>query len=235
MIIRRKFSLLICDMAGTIIQENGIVYKALASSLEKVGCSIDGAMMKNWKGMGKKQVITDTIQKYNASHSLIHEAEDHFKNELKNMYFESDEICLVDSGIPDYFNDLQMQGVKIGLNTGYSKDIQDLLIKKFNLDECINSYVSSYDVKHSRPYPAMIHKLMDINGVCKAQSVIKVGDTLTDIWEAENAGCELAVGVLSGACSRDDFTKVSNTLGIKCLIADKITNVKFEIPSDFLL
>ena len=49
-----------------------------------------------------------------------------------------------------------------------------------------------------RPYPYMIYKNMEALGVMSADSVIKVGDTVSDIREGKNAGV-MTVGVIEGS------------------------------------
>merc|ERR1711997_1323310 len=99
-------------------------------------------------------------------------------------------------------------GVKIGLDTGYPEEIQELLVKKLKFDDAtsdayVDSYISSYTVREGRPYPYMIHRLMERTGVMNVRNVCKVGDSVRDIEEGKNAGCGLVVGVLSGADSAD--------------------------------
>ena len=67
------------------------------------------------------------------------------------------------------------------------------------MDELIDMYISSEEVKYGRPYPYMIYHLMEKCGIQNPKSVIKFGDTKNDILEGLNAQCLASVGVLSGA------------------------------------
>ena len=100
---------------------------------------------------------------------------------------------------------LRRKDIKIALNTGYSKDIQENLIRKFNLNDCIDDYISSQDVIKGRPKPFMIHELMKRNNIESSRNVVKVGDTKNDILEGIYSKCGLTVGVLSGNSSRYDL------------------------------
>ena len=73
------------------------------------------------------------------------------------------------------------------------------------MEEFIDSYVSSQDVEHARPYPFMIYKLMEMNKIASPDQVIKVGDTSNDILEGLNAGCYKSIGVLTGAETREEL------------------------------
>ena len=66
-------------------------------------------------------------------------------------------------------------------------------------DKILDSYISSYDVSEGRPYPYMIHQLIERVGVADVRRVCKIGDPCRDIEMGKNAGCGLVIGVLSGA------------------------------------
>ena len=120
--------------------------------------------------------------------------------ELENEYFQKSKITLI-PGVLNTFDRLRFSGVKIALNSGYPKDLQKKIIQYFNLEDHIDSYISSEDVRFGRPYPYMIYNLMERHGIESAKSVAKIGDTLTDCNESKNAGCGLTIGVLTGADS----------------------------------
>ena len=125
---------------------------------------------------------------------------------LKKEYTENPNVVLINENLPHFFNALRDNDIKITLNTGYNRDIQKLLIDKFNLDDCIDDYISSQEVSRGRPYPFMINKLMLKQNIKDPQSVIKVGDTIADIIEGKNANCK-TVGVLSGSSTKNNLQK----------------------------
>ena len=69
-------------------------------------------------------------------------------------------------------NTLRDKDKKIALNTGYNKEIQNILIDKFNLNKCFDDYISSEEVKVGRPYPYMIYNLMERNNIKNIDQVI---------------------------------------------------------------
>ena len=104
----------------------------------------------------------------------------------------------MDEKIFDLFDVLRINGIKVTLNTGYPKNIQNKIIQKFNLDLHVDDYISSEEVVFGRPYPYMIYNLMERNYVINPNNVIKIGDTINDIKEGKNANCGMTIGVLSG-------------------------------------
>ena len=60
----RGISLMVCDMAGTVINEGGIVYKTLFNTLKNNDIPVQENEMKNWHGLQKIEVIDNMIDKY---------------------------------------------------------------------------------------------------------------------------------------------------------------------------
>ena len=104
-----------------------------------------------------------------------------FDSNLKNRYFDNSNITLIDSKLPALFNSLREKNIKIALNTGYSKEIQGAIINKLRMNDFIDTYISSEEVKYGRPYPYMIYHLMEKYNIQNPKSVIKFGDTRNDI------------------------------------------------------
>ena len=211
--------LLVCDMAGTIINEKGIVYKTMLDTLRKIGIEKE---LSWWQGMDKCEAIIKTINcfhKGNNHEELRYELCENFEKNLESAYFSSDlNISLIDDNIPYYFNKLREQDFKVALNTGYNRKIQKHIIDKLNLSDCIDDYISSQDVYRGRPEPHMIHELMRRNDIKSSYDVIKAGDTKNDIMEGITAKCGLTIGVLSGSGGRNDL------LGAN-IITNKLTDV----------
>jgi phosphoglycolate phosphatase-like HAD superfamily hydrolase len=79
------------------------------------------------------------------------------------------------------------------------------------------------DVAAGRPAPYMVHLLMHKLEVDDVRAVAKAGDTERDIGEALHAGCEQAIGVLSGADSADALRACGATA-----IVENITRLRLS-------
>merc|ERR1711957_555587 len=143
---------------------------------------------------------------------------DTFMNSIDEAYFdEASTIGPIDVGLFGYFRQLQDGGMKIGLDTGYPKHIQEGLVKRLGFDKVVDGYVSSYEVAEGRPYPFMIYRLMEELRIEDVRRVAKVGDSVRDIEEGLNAGCGLVVGVLSGADSAEDLMAAGAHVIARCV------------------
>ena len=207
-IVYNNVKLLVFDMAGTTVNENGIVYQTLYDTIKNFGLNISQKEISNWHGKNKYEVLNHFLTNdNNVSLELIDDLRgqlySNFDNNLKERYFNSSNIELIDPELPELFQRIQEKNIKIALNTGYSQEIQESIIRKLNMNEFVDDYISSDLVKMGRPYPYMIYNLMERNNIECVQSVMKFGDTQNDILEGINAGCLASIGVLSGADNQE--------------------------------
>jgi phosphonatase-like hydrolase len=96
------------------------------------------------------------------------------------------------------FRTLRSHGIRVALDTGFDRQIVDVLIGRLGWEEEVDATAASDEVPHGRPFPDLIFKLMEILGVESAANVVKVGDTPSDLQEGTAAGCGMVIGVTSG-------------------------------------
>lgn len=94
---------------------------------------------------------------------------------------------------------LRGMGILIGSTTGYTQEMMDIVIPSaaeqgYKVDNC----VTSDNLPAGRPYPYMIYKNMCDLAIPSRFSVLKYGDTISDIKEGVNAGV-WSVGVILGS------------------------------------
>ena len=238
----RGISLMVCDMAGTVINEGGVVYKTLYNTLKNNDVPVKATEISDWHGLQKEEVIDSMINKYLSGPTINPDSKtlkklrqiknycyDEFEKNLKEEYFgEYSKIELIDPNLPTFFNRLRFNGVKIALNTGYNRTLQRDIINHLQMEDYIDDFISSEDVKMGRPAPYMIHRLMERHDIMNVKYVAKVGDTRNDILEGKNAGCGINIGVLTGVGNADNLSDAD-------LLVDKITNIDMIIEDGFFL
>src|SRR5262249_37385904 len=116
-------------------------------------------------------------------------------------------------GLLDTVAELRKRGIKIGTTTGYFRQAAEVVFAEARVqgyEPDLN--VLPDDVPAGRPYPWMIFRLMEELEVYPPAAVVKIGDTIHDIYEGLNAGA-WSVGVLqSGSevgCSEADLAALS--------------------------
>ena len=62
----RKIKLLVTDMTGTIVNDNGAFYKCIARALQKLDYAVDKNEIKTWHGKGMEEILYDHISKFHS-------------------------------------------------------------------------------------------------------------------------------------------------------------------------
>lgn len=225
-LICQKNKMFIFDMAGTVINEGGVVYKTLYETLHNFNVPINETEIQFWHGSNKYEVLDYFLKrsfvnnfreganfilgKYKltqnqlAEYQLLRPTLHHiFNKNLKDVYSSKGSIQFIDEKLPSLFCKIRENDIKIALNTGYSREIQESIIGNLHLKELIDDYISSDVVQEGRPSPFMINALIRRNNIVSPEQVIKIGDTPNDILEGKNARCAESIGVLTGASNKE--------------------------------
>lgn len=194
--------MVVFDMAGTTIDEDNVVYKTLQTVINKRGYhfSLDQVLAEG-AGKEKSEAIRSILKLQGGfeNEKLTAEIYEDFLLSLKKAY---DSVRVQpEPGAEELFNILRRRNKRIVLNTGYNLEIAKSLIKKVGWTETVDfdRMITSGDVKNNRPDPEMIDLAMDIFRIQDPGEVLKIGDSIIDIEEGQNAGCLLSIGITTGA------------------------------------
>ena len=195
-------SMVVFDMAGTTVNEDNVVYKTLQKAINKKGFDFTlDQVLDEGAGKEKLEAIQSILKVYarNRDKELANEIYTDFMDLLSKAYEDID--VFPQPNAEELFQILKERNIRVILNTGYNADIAESLVKKLGWKKGIefDSLITSSDVEKNRPDPEMIDLAMDIFGVIDPKKVIKVGDSIIDIEEGQNAGCGLNVGITTGA------------------------------------
>jgi phosphonatase-like hydrolase len=96
---------------------------------------------------------------------------------------------------------LRNKGILVILNTGYDRKTAQSLLDKLDWKQGVefDGLVTADDVANGRPMPDMIWLAMRQFNLEDPLELIKVGDSIIDIREGQNAGCRLNIGITTGA------------------------------------
>ncbi len=206
-----SIALVVFDIAGTTVKDNDNVGEAFQAALDKFGYQIPLDQINPYMGYEKNEAIREILKTYQGGEATVidkeHVAAIHraFVGRMVR-YYETREIEPLPH-VEETFGRLRGMGIKIALNTGFSRNIADVIVEKLGWfdRQLIDHLIASDEVPQGRPYPDMIHKLMERAGVDDASSVAKVGDTEVDINEGKNVGCRYVIGVTTGAYTREQL------------------------------
>jgi len=113
--------------------------------------------------------------------------------------------------VNDTWQKLREQGIKIALDTGFSRPIADAIIERLHWRDKIDVSVTSDEVAYGRPAPDMIFRAMNLLGIDDIQHVAKIGDTASDMEQGKNAGCPYVIGITTGSFGREALRELPST------------------------
>jgi phosphonatase-like hydrolase len=204
--------LTVFDVAGTTVLDDDAVIDAAQSALAAGGVRAPRAAIKAVMGMAKPAAIRHLLCSYAAfpAHQIddrVHEIHATFVQLVVERY-RSDPMIRPVPDAADVFRRLRSAGVRIALDTGFSREVLDVLLARLRWDRAVvDVTVASDEVEQGRPHPDLIHRAMQLTGIVDPQEVAKIGDTPADIAEGRAAACGLVVGVTYGTRSRDELDR----------------------------
>ncbi len=212
--IELPIELVVFDMAGTTVSEGGAVYKCLRATLADNGLELSAEAVSEVKGLNKYEALRILIENSDMREDLLPGLDAIHEDFVERMieFYRSDPSVAEMPGASETFRRLRHAGVKVALNTGFSRDIVNILLERLGWanSELLDATVSSDEVERGRPYPDMIRSLMLKLGVTDPRRVAKIGDTPADLLEGRNAGCGLVIGVTAGSSAREQLEKFSH-------------------------
>jgi phosphonatase-like hydrolase len=198
-----RYRLVVLDIAGTTVADPGLVARAFVEAMAAAGCRIEEAAVRPLMGYRKPQAIAQLLGR-SEDDALVEQVHADFVARMLECYRSGPGIEPL-PGAEALFDQLRAQGLRIGLDTGFSRDIAEVIIQRLGWQERIDAFVASDEVPAGRPAPYMIQRLMQLLDVTDAGQVVKVGDTEVDVNEGRNAGVGLTVAVTTGAFSRAEL------------------------------
>lgn len=203
------YTLAIFDMAHTTVNDRDEVYRVLREATERQGAEYTDEQFRAHMGTEKKWAIRQLLDLggLEVTDELVEDAWRWFRAELRRTYTENPPVPL--DGVEEMLVTLRESGVQIGLTTGFSREIVDLILESmgWTVGETVDTVAAGDEVEAGRPEPFLIRRVMSDLGVTDLETVISVGDTSADVESARRAGVT-SVGVLTGHVTREQFSEL---------------------------
>ena len=211
--------LAVLDMAGTTVNDHGLVQQAAINTMkaitnETITMEDANKVMGIPKNIAFEQLCS--VKKISIDNQTIDKLLKYFNDELENQYNTKGNLELMPF-VEELFEAMRKRGTKIYLNTGFNKKIAEIIVKQLDLKKMIDGFIGSDEVKKGRPHPDMILLAMKRAEVEYSHKVMKIGDTVSDLYEGFSAGCAWNIGVLTGAQTYNElltapYTQILNNL-----------------------
>lgn len=201
--------LVVFDLAGTTVHDPGAVNDCFLRALRGAGLDADPAEVDAVMGLPKPQAIRILVDRHDRDVADQAQLDAIHRDFVARMiaYYRTDPAVVEVDGVSQLFADLRAAGVRVGIDTGFSRDIARTIFDRLGWERAglIDGSVTSDEVTHGRPAPDMIRKLMSELGIADPSRVAKVGDASADLGEGTAAGCRLVVGVTWGTHTRSQL------------------------------
>lgn len=195
--------LVVLDMAGTTVRDDGVVEQAFQRAAERTGVADrmpwDEALqyVRDTMGMSKIDVFTHLA---GGDVARAHAATDAFEGAYAEIVSEQGVAEI--PGAAATISELRDAGIKIALTTGFAPVTRDALLDGLGWRDLVDLALSPVDAGRGRPAPDLVLTALMRTGTSSVQAVAVAGDTSSDVRSGRRAGAGFVAGVLSGAHDR---------------------------------
>jgi phosphonatase-like hydrolase len=194
--------LVVLDIGGTLIADNGEVATAMTGALTRHGIAVDADELNQWRGASKPDIVRHFVAKHVtdnvAQMTLSKTIYDEFQRDVSKAYQQVQPI----PGALDTLKELKAMGLILACTTGFDRALAMEILHRLEFQSYLSALVAGDDVTEGRPAPFMLFHAMEAARVQDVRAVMAVGDTPLDLQAANNAGLAAAVGVYSGAATQ---------------------------------
>lgn len=195
--------LVVMDMAGTTVRDDGVVERAFAAANDRTGIAArmpwEEALdhVRATMGQSKLDVFThlgggDEVAARRATAAF----EDAYAELIATAGVE--EV----PGAAQLLEDLRSAGIRVVLTTGFAPTTRDAILGGLGWEDLVDDALSPVDAGRGRPAPDLVLTAALRTRVSAMSAVAVVGDTASDVASGLRAGAGLVAGVLSGAHDR---------------------------------
>jgi len=209
----QNIQMVVFDMAGTTVHDEDFVTHAFQKALSEAGFALTRDEVNDVMGYPKPDAIRRMLtMKEGVEPDPERVAAIHTKFlKTMNTFYAEDERVREIEGATDTFRFLRARGIKVALNTGFSRPTAAVILDRFGWEAEIDTSITSDEVARGRAHAEMIRVLMERFDLQESHAVAKVGDTPSDLLEGASADCGWNIGVTAGSHSADELREHPHT------------------------
>ncbi|WP_164234344.1 HAD family hydrolase [Microbacterium hydrocarbonoxydans] len=192
--------LVVLDMAGTTVLDDGVVEQAFGRAAERTGV----AERMPWAEA--LEYVRDTMGQSKIDVFTHLAGGDRLAAERATAAFEGAYAEIVAEqgvseipGAADAIQGLKDAGLTVVLTTGFAPVTRDALLDGLGWRGLVELALSPADAGRGRPAPDLVLTALLRTGASSVRSVAVAGDTSSDVESGRRAGAGFVAGVLSGA------------------------------------
>ena len=205
--------LVVLDMAGTTVADDGLVVKAFTAAIAAVGVSEEDG---RFPGMLKYVVDTMGQSKITVFRALL---DDETSAQRANAAFEraygdlvANGECAPIPGAEEVIQGLRESGVKVALTTGFAPATQQAILDALGWHDLADLALAPGEWVRGRPFPDLVLSAALRLQITDVRNIAVVGDTPSDVLSGLRAGASVVAGVLTGSGTREDLAAATHVL-----------------------
>jgi len=219
----KEIKLVAFDVAGTTVNDDGLVIKAFKVAFEKSQPELWPEKGELWTkyaldtmGQSKIHVFTELLGDIEQARVANVAFEEAYLNEI------AEQGITPIKGTLETFTELRERGIAVALTTGFSRATLDPMLFELGWLGLIDASATPEEAGRGRPHPDMLNYVANKLNIQTPESVMVVGDTASDMQAGVAFGANRVIGVLSGAHSQEILHDAGATSVINS-IADLIS------------
>ncbi|MFJ4175059.1 HAD family hydrolase [Microbacterium sp. NPDC089696] len=192
--------LVVLDMAGTTVLDDGVVESAFQRAAERTGVADrmpwDDALqyVRDTMGQSKIDVFTHLAD---GDREAATRATAAFEGAYAEIVAEQGVTPI--TGAADAIQGLKDAGLSVVLTTGFAPVTRDALIDGLGWGGLVDLALSPVDAGRGRPAPDLVLTALLRTETSSVRAVAVAGDTVSDVESGRRAGAGFVAGVLTGA------------------------------------
>ena len=216
----RAISLVVCDLAGTVVDHGSRAPAAAFVELfARHGIIATEAQAREPMGMHKRDHIERMLsmpelarqwEKIHGQRWNVADLDSLFAEFIPIQTTLLEAHADVIAGAAETVAGLRARGIKVAVTTGYNRPMTDLVLETAaHQGLAFDFSICAAEVPAGRPAPWMIFRCMEATGAYPPSAVLNIGDTIADIESGVNAEVWTAgialTGNLLGLSHRDTW------------------------------
>ena len=192
-----RCELLVTDLAGTTVEDPGLVLAAFKAGLLAVDEPLpDELLLIELMGVDKREAMGRLLRR-DPHDAAVETALGAFVARAVADAQAGNYPPL--PGVESTLEALQQAGIRIAFTTGFGREVLDAIVTANGWARFDDGSVASDEVPRGRPAPDLVHEAMRRTGVSDPASVAVVGDTTNDLGCAAAAATGWAIAVTTGS------------------------------------
>jgi phosphonatase-like hydrolase len=205
--------LVVLDMAGTTVEDGGLVELAFTTAIASAGVSESDDRYPGMLGHVRETMGQSKITVFRTLLGGDEDAAQGADTEFQRAYEQliADGRCAAIPGAEETIRTLRGDGVRVAFTTGFAPSTQDAILDALGWQNLADLVLAPGDGVRGRPFPDLVLTAALRLEVTDVRRIAVAGDTPSDVLTGVRSGASVVAGVLTGAGRAEDLAAAGAT------------------------